>query len=74
MYDCDAAVLLNVYIYLVFAGRFLAQVPSHLPQLRTLCLKNCPDVRPEYVQKFLDAAPKLEIINRWGNMVRVILD
>jgi len=35
LYDCDATVLLNAYIYFVFVGKgSLALVPSHLPHLR----------------------------------------
>ena len=62
MYDCDdATVLLNIYSYLVFVGEFLAQVPSHLPHLRELCLDHCDDVRDEYVEKLAATLPELEV-------------
>ena len=45
MNDCDAAVLFNVYIYLVSVGEgWLALVPSHLPHLRELSLVGCDNV------------------------------
>jgi hypothetical protein len=45
LYDCDATILLNVYICLVFVGEgYLALVPSHLPQLRRLNLMECANV------------------------------
>ena len=51
MYDCDATVLFNVYIYLVFVGEgWLALVPSHLPHLRELCLAGCHNVHDKYVE------------------------
>jgi hypothetical protein len=63
MYDCDATVLLNVYIYLVFVGEgYLALVPSHLPHLRRLCLENCCNVCDKCVEELVAAAPELGII------------
>ena len=62
MCDCDdATVLFNVYIYLVFVGEFLAQMPSHLPHLRELCLEQCEGVHYEYVEKLMAALPELEV-------------
>jgi hypothetical protein len=62
LYDCDAAVLLIVYSYLVFVGNgWLAQVPSHLPHLRRLCLGGCHKVRNEYVEELIDAVPELKV-------------
>jgi hypothetical protein len=62
MYDCDATVLLNVYIYLVFVGEgYLALVPSHLPHLRRLCLWGCNNVRDKYVEELVAAAPELKV-------------
>ena len=61
MYDCDATVLLSVYIYLVFVGEgWLALVPSHLPHLRELCLEGC-DVCDKYVEKLVAAVPELKV-------------
>ena len=63
MYDCDAAVLLNVYIYLVCVGEgWLALLPSHLPQLRELCLEGCYNVCDKYVEELMAAVPELEVI------------
>ena len=63
MYDCDAAVLLNVYIYLVFVGEgWLALLPSHLPQLRELCLEGCINVCDKYVEELMAAVPELKVI------------
>jgi hypothetical protein len=63
MYDCDATVLLNVYIYLMFVGEgWMAIVPSHLPHLRELCLKFCDNVCGEYVEELKAALPQLEVI------------
>jgi len=62
MYDCDAAVLLNVYIYLVSVGEgWLALVPSHLPHLRELSLLGC-GVCDEYVEELVAAVPELKVI------------
>jgi hypothetical protein len=59
LYDCDATVLLNVYIYLVFVGKgYLVLVPSHLPHLRQLCLVECD----EYVEELVAALPEPEFI------------
>ena len=45
LYDSDATVLLNVYIYLLFVGEgYLALVPSHLPHLRELSLVKCDNL------------------------------
>ena len=55
MYDCDAAVLLNVYIYLVFLGEgYGALVRSHL-HLRELYVMECDKVRGEYRRELDDA-------------------
>ena len=63
MYDCDAAVLLNVYIHLVCVGEgWLALLPLHLPQLRELCLEVCYNVCDKYVEKLMAAVPELEVI------------
>ena len=63
MYDCDAAVLLNVYIYLVFVGEgWLALLPSHLPHLRVLCLVFCDNVCDKYVEGLVAAVPELKVI------------
>ena len=62
--DCDATVLLNVYIYRVFVGNgWLALVPSHLPLLRELCLGDCDSVHAEYVVKLKAAVPELIVTN-----------
>jgi len=63
MYDCDAKVLLNVYIYLVFVGNgYLALVPSHLPRLRELCLVGCINVCVKYVEELAVTVPELKVI------------
>jgi len=63
LYNCDATVLLNVYIYLVFVGKgSLALVPSHLPHLRLLCLVECDNVCDEFVEELLATVPELEVI------------
>jgi hypothetical protein len=63
LFDCDTTVLLNVYIYLVFVGEgYLALVRSHLPHLRLLCLKDCPNVRHEYLEELVAVLPELKII------------
>ena len=61
LYACNATVLFNVYIYLVFVGESLAQVPSHLPHLRRLSLIFSYNVRREYVEKLMAAVPELEV-------------
>jgi len=62
MYGCDSAVLLNVYIYLVFVGEgYLALVPSCLPQLTELCLWACYSVVDKYVEELVAAVPELKI-------------
>jgi hypothetical protein len=62
-YDCDATVLLNVYIYLVFVGEgWLAEVTSHLPHLRELWLWDCFNVCDKYVEELAAAAPELHIV------------
>ena len=64
LYDSDATVLLNVYIYLVFVGKgWLALVPLHLPHLRRLCLEGCNKVCDKYVKKLKAVVPELEFIN-----------
>ena len=62
LYDCDATVLLNVYIYLVFVGGFLALVPSHLPHLERLCLVGCDNVCEKYLEH-VAAVPDLKVID-----------
>jgi len=63
MYDCDATVLLNVYICLVFVGEgWLALVPSHLPHLRHLGLRDCDNVCQDYVEELVTALPDLKVI------------
>jgi hypothetical protein len=62
MYDCDAAVLLNVYSYLVFVGEeWLTLVPSHLPHLRRLRLHHWDNICDEYLKKLVAAVPELEV-------------
>jgi hypothetical protein len=62
LYDCDAAVLLNVCIYLVFLGEgWLALVPSHLPHLRRLDMLGCGNVCDKYVEEHVAAVPELEV-------------
>ena len=62
--DCDATVLLNVYIYRVFVGNgWLALVPSQLPHLRRLCLDECVSVHAEYVEKLKAAVAELIVTN-----------
>jgi len=62
VYDCDATVLLNVYIYLVFVGEgWLALVSSCLPHLRELCLWGCFDVCDKYVGELVAAVPELKV-------------
>jgi len=60
MYDCDATVLLNVYIHLVFVGNgYAALVLSNLPRLRELYLIACRNVHDEYVKELEAAVPKV---------------
>jgi len=60
--DCDATVLLNVYIYLVFVGEgWLALVPSHLTHLRELILVACDNLHGELVQELMGAVPQLYV-------------
>ena len=66
MYDCDATVLLNIYSYLVFVGRHLALVPSHLPHLRLLLLDFLED---EDVEELVAAAPELTVMDPWDRTV-----
>ena len=62
LYACDATVLFNVYIYLVFVGKgCLALVPLHLPHLRRLCLEYFGRGVHEYVEKLVAALPELEV-------------
>jgi hypothetical protein len=62
MCDCDATVLLNVYVYLVFVGGCLALVPSHLPHLRELRVSECDKLRDKYVEELVAAVPELMVI------------
>ena len=63
MNDCDATVLLNVYIYLVFAGNgWLSLVPSCLPHLRILHLLRCDNVHLDYVVELQAAVPALIVV------------
>ena len=65
MYDCDATVLLNVYIHIVFAGNgYAALVTSNLPRLRELSWRVCDNVRDEYVTELKAAVPKVEFRGR----------
>jgi hypothetical protein len=60
--DFDATVLLNVYIYLLFLGEgWLALVPSHLPNLRVLCLQFCHNLCVKYVEELMAAKPELKV-------------
>ena len=60
MYDCDATVLLNVYIHFVFVGNgYAALVRSNLPRLRELSLMYCKNVRDKYVEELEAAVPKV---------------
>jgi hypothetical protein len=62
IYNCDATVLLNVYIYLVFVGKgWMALVPSHLPHLRVLTLRGCYAVHAKYVQELKAAVPEVKL-------------
>jgi len=71
MTDCDATVLMNVVIYLVFVGeRWLALVSSHFPQMKRLCLSLCRNVVDKYVEEIVAAVPELEVIKCSGKIVR----
>jgi len=60
MHDCDATVLLNVYIHLVFVGNgYAALVPSNLPRLRELSFMECENVGAKYVKELEAAVPKV---------------
>jgi hypothetical protein len=62
LYDCDATLLLKVYIYLVFVGNgWMELVPSHLPHLRELCLEACYNVCDKYVKELVAAVPELKV-------------
>jgi hypothetical protein len=62
LYDCDASVLLSVYIYLVFIGDgWLALLSSYLPHLRVLSLVFCDKVRNKYIKELLVAVPELKV-------------
>ena len=63
MYDCDATVLLNVYVHLVFVGNgYVALVPSNLPRLRKLSFMGCDNVHDEYVTELKNVVPKVEFL------------
>jgi len=65
MYDCDATVLLNVYIHVVFVGEGYAElVTSNLPCLRVLSLMGCGYVHAKYVKELEAAVPK-EVFRRF---------
>jgi len=58
--NCDATVLLNVSILLVFVGKgYLALVPSHLPHLRRLGLDYCRNLCDKSVEDLVAAVPEL---------------
>ena len=60
MNDCDATILLNVYIFLVFVGNgWLSLVPSCLPHLRELDMLLCDNVCYKYVEELEAAVPAL---------------
>jgi hypothetical protein len=62
IYDCDATILLNVYIYLVFVGgAWLALVPSNLPHLTNMNLVGCFNVCVKYLQELVAAVPELKL-------------
>jgi len=57
--DCDAKVLLNIFLYHVFVGNgYLVLVPSYLPHLRELCLLGCINVCVKYVEELVAVAPE----------------
>jgi hypothetical protein len=63
LYDCDAKLLLNVCIYLVFVGEeWLSLVSSHLRHLRELCLLGCDNLRGEYLEELMADLPELGVI------------
>ena len=41
---------------------WLALLPSHLPQLRELCLEGCYNVCDKYVEELMTAVPELKVI------------
>jgi len=64
MYDCDATVMLNVYIHLVFVGNgYAALVPLNLPCLRELSLIRCKNVHAKCVKELEAAVPKVVFCN-----------
>jgi hypothetical protein len=68
MYDCDATIFLNVYIYLVFVGEgWPTLVPSCLPHLRKLWLVNCDNLFYMYVEDLADAVPELKVMTNRVN-------
>jgi len=63
LYDCDATLLLNVYIYLVFVGEgWLSLVSLHLRHLRQLVLLGCDNLRGDYLEELMADVPELEVI------------
>ena len=63
MNDCDATVLLNVFIHLVFVGEgYVALVSSYLPRLRKFSLIKCDNLRGEYVTELEAAVTKVVFI------------
>ena len=66
MRDCDATVLVNVYIYLVFVGEgWISLVPSCLPHLRELCLDGT--YCDKYIGELAAAVPELKFLERYCN-------
>ena len=62
LYDCDATLLLNDCIFLVFVGEgWLALVPSHLTHLTELILEGCDNFHGEYVEELMVAVPELKV-------------
>jgi hypothetical protein len=60
-----------VFTFIFFLGEeFLALVPSHLPHLGELCLKNCENVLDKCVKELVVAVPKLKVINCQGKILR----
>jgi len=69
--DCEATVLLNVYIYLVFVGNgWLVLVPSHLPHLKRLCLEGC-SVCDKDVEELKAVVPELECTDSKVDLFRM---